>query len=262
MKEIHDIGDIGYIHMCLIAPSGFGKTVFGASHPKVLMLLTDPEGSYSAKAMGYNIKEWTCRTSEELNKAYAWLRDGGTEYFDFVLIDNISHAQKLMLQKAKENSLARNNSRADPLVPEQGDYLRAQMGIDKMVLQFHDLPIHVIWTAWQEEHENMETGEMYYAPNIQGSKGALAQQILGYMNITAFGEVIEKNGKEVRRMWFTHNGPYRGKDRFVALGKYQDDITLPKMLKLIEEAKRSRANGSSGTAKKKTAVRKKRVATK
>lgn len=261
-KEIHKIGDIGYMHMMLIAPSGFGKTVFLGSHPKVLLLLTDPEGSFSAKRMGSDIDEWTCHDADELEKAYFWLRDGGTEHYDIVAIDNISHAQKLMLKKAKKQSLSRNNSKADPLVPEQGDYLRAQLGIDDMVLKFHDLPIHVVWTAWQEEHENINTGDIYYAPNIQGSKGALAQQILGYMNINAFGQVIEKDGKEVRRMYFSQQGPYRGKDRFQVLGKFKDDLTLPKMLTLIESTK---ASGTKKVATKKTATtaapRKRRVAT-
>jgi hypothetical protein len=260
-KKIHKIGDIQWMHMLLTAESGWGKTVYLGGHPKVLLLLTDPEGSFSAKRMGSDIDEWTCPSAADLDEAYIWLRDGGTEHYDIVAIDNISHAQKLMLREAKIQSLSRANSKADPVVPEQGDYLRAQLGIDNFVLKMHDLPIHVIWTAWQEEHEDKE-GNVYFAPNIQGSKGALAQQIMGYMNINAFGQMLEKDGKEVRRLWFTHHDKFRGKDRFVALGRYKDNITLPQTLELVGLAKKKASSAGSATKAAKSAAPIKRAATK
>lgn len=247
--------------MLLVAESGWGKTVFLGTHPKVLLLLTDPEGSFSAKRFGSKIEEWTCTTKEELDNAYKWLRDGGTELYDIVAIDNISHAQKLMLRAAKLQSLARPGSKADAVVPEQGDYLRAQLGIDEFVLKMHDLPIHVVWTAWQEEHEDKE-GNVHYAPNIQGSKGALAQQIMGYMNINAFGQMVEKDGKDVRRMWFTHYDKFRGKDRFGALGRFKDNLTLPELLDHVGLAKKKASSVEGKAAPTKRTAVKRRATTK
>ncbi|QPX62600.1 RecA-like DNA recombinase [Arthrobacter phage Wollypog] len=258
-KKIHKIGDISYMHMMLTAPSGWGKTVYIGSHPKVLILLTDPEGSFSAKKLGSNAEEWTCRTAAELREAKNWLRDGGHELYDVVAVDNISHAQKLMMHESKANNLARPGSKADPLVPALDDYLRAQLGIEEFVLQMHDIPIHVIWTAWQEDHEDKE-GNVHYAPSIQGSKGAVAQQIMGYMNINAFGETITKEGKAVRRLWFTQHEKFRGKDRFHALGRYRDDLTLPQTLEAIGLAeKKASAARATGTAKPATATSAKRA---
>lgn len=261
-KSIHPIGDISYIHMMLTAESGWGKTVFLGTHPKVLLLLTDPEGSFSAKRMGSNIDEWTCHSKEELDKAHIWLRDGGHALYDVVAIDNISHAQKLHLRAAKIQSLARQGSKADAVVPEQGDYLRAQLGIDEFVLKMHDLPMHVVWTAWQEEHEDRE-GNVYFAPNIQGSKGALAQQIMGYMNINAFGQMVQKDGVDVRRLWFTHHDKFRGKDRFVALGRYRDNMTLPQLLDTVGLAKKKASSvGEKAAPIKRSAAVKRRATTK
>jgi hypothetical protein len=237
--------------MLLTAGSGWGKTVFLGSHPKTLILLTDPEGSFSAKRLGSNVEEWTCRTAADLREAKNWLRDGGHELYDVVGVDNISHAQKLMMHESKANNLARPGSKADALVPALDDYLRSQLGIEEFVLQMHDIPIHVVWTAWMEEHEDKE-GNIMYAPSIQGSKGAVAQQIMGYMNINAFGETITKDNKEVRRLWFTHHDKFRGKDRFAALGRYRDDIKLPEVLDAIGLAEKKASvavkNAAAGTA--------------
>lgn len=235
--EIQDLGEAEYIRGCIIAPSGFGKTVtLGTAGPRGLFLTTDPEGTVSAKRFGSQCKEWVIRTHKDFAKAYIYLRDGGYKDFDVVLIDNITEVQKRALLEAKENAINRPNSKADPLVPEPGDYLRAQLALTKDVLQFHDLPMHVLWSAHQKGFEDGE-GEPYYSAVIQGGKGELAQTILGYMNMIGFGEVIEKDGKEVRRLWFSYRGPYRGKDRSGAMGRYRDNLTVPQMIELFENAK-------------------------
>lgn len=244
--KIHKIGDIGFTRMLLTATSGFGKTIFGTSHPKTLLLLTDPEGSFSAKQFGHNVDEWTINSAKDLDEAVGWLRNGGAEEYTWVCVDNISHAQKLFRRQAKENAMARN-PRTDPLVPEPGDYQRDQLSTEKLVMQMHELPVNILWTAWQETRENEMTGESYYMPNIHGQKGAIAEQIMGYMNINGFGQVISVGGKDVRRIHFSQTDPYRGKDRFVALGAYQDNLTLPKLDALVAAAK---SNNQKAPAKK------------
>lgn len=235
--EIQDLGEAEFVRACIIAPSGFGKTVFlGTANERGLFLTTDPEGTVSAKRFGSKSKEWPIRTFADFSKAYIYLRDGGHKDFDVVLIDNITEVQQRALLAAKEASINRPNSKADPLVPEQGDYLRAQLALVKSVLQFHDLPMHVLWSSHQKGFEDGE-GEPYYSAVIQGKKGETAQTILGYMNMIGFGEVIEKDGKEVRRIWFSYHGPYRGKDRSGAMGRFKDDLTVPRMIELFENAK-------------------------
>ena len=235
--KIQQLGEAKYVRACIIAPSGFGKTVFLGTAHRALFLTTDPEGTVSAKRFGSTAQEWPCAEFKDLSEAYIYLRDGGHEDFDVVLIDNISEAQKLALYEAKDNSIARSKTGAvDPLIPDQGEYLRAQLAIEKMVKQFHDLPMHVFWSSHQKGYEDGE-GEPYYSAVIQGKKGELAQTILGFMNVIGFGEVIEKDGKEVRRLWFSYHGPYRGKDRSGGLGRFQDNLTVPELIAKFEAAK-------------------------
>lgn len=257
-KSIHDVGDINWLHMMLVAPSGFGKTVFLGKNGdlKVLLLLTDPEGSFSAKRFGSTIEEWTCPDANSLSEAVTWLQSGGYKHYDVIAVDNISAAQLHYRARAKEINRA-NGTKSDEFKPTQDEYLTAQIAIERLVKQLHDLPVHIVWTAWQEEHENMATGDVYYAPNIQGSKGALAQQILGYMNVTAFGEVVEEGGKEKREFTFTHKSPRLGKDRWGAFQATEKDLGLVDVVQRIEDIKKGRTAAPSKTpAKKRVAPRK------
>lgn len=227
-----------FIHMAIVAASGFGKTVFCGTAPKALILSTDPEGTLSAKKLGSTADEWRIRDWEDsddsLTEAYRYMRDEGCDEYEWLIVDNATECLELARGRCMDLARARNN-KLDAFVPTQQDYQRSQNMLVQFVKKIHDLPINVIWTVHRTENEDGE-GEPYYGAAIHGQKGQLAQQILGYMNIVAMGEVVEKDEKEVRRYYFTHRGPYRGKDRFIALVPYKDNLTVPKMMKIIDDA--------------------------
>lgn len=250
-KEIHPIGITDrYIHMLLVAGAGFGKTVYAGTAKKALFLTTDPEGTDSAFAMGSDAQEWEIRNwNEGLVKAHRYLRDGGIEELgiEWLLIDNATEAQTIGMRETMGNSRKAKPS-LDEFIPQQADYQRSQNMLREMVLKFHDLPINIIWTAWPKTETDITTGEEYWLAGIHGQQGFLAEQITGYMNVVGMGEVVEKDGKEIRRIWFTHHGKFRGKDRFIALGAKRDDLTVPKMEALIKAkvAERRAARGVTG----------------
>lgn len=241
--------DDTHIHCMVVGAPGFGKTVFAGTAAKGLFLTTDPEGTVSALAMGSTCKEWRITSWTELNEAYRYLRDGGIEAdgWDFVIIDNIGEAQNLGMKETME--IARKNKPGlDEFVPTQQDYQRSQLMMKEMVKRFHDLPVHIIWTAWRVTRSN-DDGDLLYAPGIHGQEGYLAETIAGYMNIVGYGEVVEKNGKEVRRIHFNQLAPWQGKDRFITLGKYRDNFTVPEMKTLVETAMRKYKRTSSSATK-------------
>jgi len=252
-----------YVRMALIAPSGFGKTVFCGTAPRALFLTTDPEGTISAWRLGSRAEEWQITSWEKedgLNDAYRYLRDSECQEYDWVIVDNITEAQAMAMGATMEQARA-NNAKLDEFISSQQDYLRSQNMLVQFVKKMIDLPVNLIFTAHRTEQED-GNGDLYYGAAIHGQKGALAQQILGYMNITGFGEVLEnENDEEFRRIWFTHNGPQRGKDRFVTLGKFKDNLDVPKLERYIEKAKRESAEAQAAVAtSKRSATRPRKAA--
>lgn len=257
-KAIKPLGALDkYIHCMIVAGPGFGKTVFWGTAPNALFLTTDPEGTVSAWAFGSAAQEWEVKTWTALNDAYKYLRDGGIAEMnlDWVIIDNASEAQNLGMRENIDNS-RKHNASLDEFIPSQANYQRTQNMMLDLVKKFHDLPVNVGWTAWTETHEDNE-GNEYFAPGIHGQKGMIAQTIAGYMNMVGYGEVVEINDKEVRRIWFTQRGPFRGKDRFTAMGAKRDALDVPKMMQLIEakkaELRKARSAGKTASTTKKVA---------
>lgn len=256
-----------FVRMFVIAMQGWGKTVFCGTAPNALFLTTDPEGTVSAKEMGSEAEEWNIPDWTTLDEAYRWLRDEGIESqgYEWVIVDNITEAQRMAMYRSME--ISRKQSKApsslDEFVPSQADYQRSQNMLLKMVLQFNDLPVNIIYTSHLSGYEDAE-GEPVYGAAIHGQKGALRNQIVGYANIVGMGQSItNKDPKqpETRRLWFSTKDAYRGKDRFMALGRFKDDLTIPEMMALISKKQGTRSAAKTGTTKKAAPARR-RVAAK
>lgn len=249
-KQIHSVGVTDrFIHMLLVAGPGFGKTVFwGTGNEGILFLTTDPEGTVSAFMMGSTSKEWEIKHWEDIMECFRYLKGGGIAELGikWVVIDNASEAQKLGMKANMERS-RKGKPGLDEFIPTLDNHQRTQIMFLDMVKQFHDLPVNVGWTSWIETHEDA-AGEEYFAPAIHGQKGAIAQEFAGLMNIVGYGEVIEDGEDELRRVWFTHSGPYRGKDRYVALGKKRDGLDVPKMERIIAAAVKKRIAEKGATS--------------
>ena len=266
-KQVKKLGSVDkFIHFLLVAGPGFGKTVLFGTEDKALFLTTDPEGTVSAWMMGSKALEWECTTYSDVMDAYVYLRDGGIEELGltWVFIDNISEVQELAKHTNIELEKKRNPA-IDDFVPSQANYQRSQNMLLDLVKKFNDLPVNIGYTAWMQTNEDNE-GNEYYAPGIHGQKGQIAQMVAGYMNVVGYGEVTtDEKGEDHRVIVFSQIGPYRGKDRFNALGKKRTDLTLPRMKSIIDKAVAERkkavtANSATGTTTKARPARR-RVAT-
>ena len=241
MGKPSQIQPLGYsskfVHGAIVAPSGWGKTVFCGSAPKALFLTTDPEGTLSAKAVwgdACDADEWVIRSWQDLEDAVKWLRDEGHKIYNWVVVDNMTEAQNLAKQMNRDLAVKNNQKRA-PYKFALDDYGVAQEAISQLVLRVHDIPIHTLWTIHIKGREDPD-GNDYYSAAIQGKDGEVAEKVLGYMNIIGMGQVITKDDKEIRRLWFTHHNEFRGKDRFNTLGRFRDDLTVPRMMSILQKS--------------------------
>ena len=264
--QIRPLGTSAYIRYALVAKSGFGKTVAAGTAPNALFLTTDPEGTMSAKKFGSTAEEWSIGEWNELWDAYTWLRDDGirTQGYQWLIIDNGTECQNLAMAMAMRQALKARPDRS-PYVPDKREYQINQNAMVDFVKTMHSLPVNILWTFHRKGMEDGD-GNDYYSVAIQGQQGQTAEQILGYMNIIGMGEVIERevNGKrrEIRRTYFTHTGPYRGKDRYHALGRYRDGLTIPDLMQAVSSSSKegARTKTRSKTSTTRTTARR-RVAT-
>lgn len=231
-RAIRPLGEADeYIRMMLVAAPGFGKTVFFGTAEKGLFLTTDPEGTLSAKRMGSQCDEWKIGHSNDLSESYLYLKNEGHKEYDWVFLDNVTEAQSLHMAASMENARKRNASR-DEFVPGLDDHQRSQLQTVDMIKKFNDLPMNVGYTAHTTIRDDAE-GNPIVTAAIHGKDGAIANQIMGYMNILGFGEVVEKGDEEIRRIYFTHHNGFIGKDRYQVLGKARDGLTIPRLERLV-----------------------------
>lgn len=263
---IHTVGIANrFINMCIVAESGFGKSVLlGTAGKKMLILSLDPEGADSAFYQGSDAEEWVIRDMDTLYEAYNWLRTKGYKEFDWVGVDSAPEAQKIMQLDWLDKNRANAGKRHPDVLGIDG-YQITQNQYIRFVKQMNDLPMHVVYTAKPLELTNAE-GEPYYLPNIHGQKGDMARDFMGYMKIQGFGEFVQKkikgtdDRKLYRRYHFQPVGPYKGKDRTDSLGMYLDDPTLPQIADLVEKKAASSKGAATRPASKKAAATKKTAA--
>lgn len=255
--KIQPLGaDSLYISMMVVAESGFGKTVLAGTADSMLILSVDPEGTDSALYQGSKADQWVIRDYNDMDEAYRYLRDTGHKEYDWLCIDSGTEMQKIF-QKTWLEKNAHKAGKRDPEVLGMDGHQVTQLQLIRFVKQINDLPMHKMWTALPLRLEDAE-GEPYYLPQFHGGKGDVALQVMGYMKVQGFGEFVEKKVKRggkvetkiSRRYHFQPYGPYKGKDRYDALGPFLDDPTLPGITATIEAAR----PGRTGAAKKKTAA--------
>lgn len=254
-----------YINMCIVAESGFGKSVLlGTAGKDMLILSVDPEGADSAFFQGSDADEWVIRDMDSLYEAYRWLRDEGHKIYKWVSVDSAPEVQKIMQQDWLEKHRANPGKRHPDVLGIDG-YQITQNQLVKFVKQMNDLPMHVVYTSKPLELVDAE-GEIYYLPNIHGQKGDMARDFMGYMKVQGFGtyekKKVRKAGstevkeKLVRRYYFSPVGPYKGKDRTDSLGDFLDDPTLPEIAKVVSEKMAAHRGAATRPASKKAVAKK------
>lgn len=261
-----------YISMQLVAESGFGKTVLAGSEPSNLIISTDPEGTDSALYAGSKAEQIVARSYADVEEAYSWLRDEGHKEYEWLTIDSGPEMQKIFQATWLEKNRANAGKRHPDVLGMDGHQV-TQLQLIRFIKQINDLPMHTLWTALPMRLDD-EEGEPYYLPSYHGGKGDVAQQVMGYMKVQGFGEFVEdKKAKDgfIRRWHFQPYGPFKGKDRYDALGAYMDNPTLPEIASAIAERRpgrtaegkvasaRPKKSASAGKSKTPTAKRRRAV---
>jgi hypothetical protein len=211
----------------IYAESGVGKTVLAGTAPKALFLTVEAAGTESAKAFG--------------QEAYQWLRSGGAEDYEWVVIDSLTEMQEICWKDHLEEAKAQNSSRSIYAAAIQ-DYGIVDNKIKRLVDSFNRLPVNVLYTAqvMNLDMENDEGDDITYRVPLVGraKNGApLANLICGKVTMVGLLVVVTKDKERgpFRRL-VTEAGPtWIAKDRHDTFGRFVDDPNIAEMAQAVTE---------------------------
>lgn len=201
-----------------------GKTTFGASAPKALILDMREKGTRSVAGSG--AKRIHIDTWEDVANAY-WYLKSGKHRFESVCVDTVTGMHRMAMDFVIDDADRRNPARPGKQ-PDKRDYGRAGELSSGMVYAFRNLPMNVIFTAQERTITDEDGVVQEVAPNLPaGVRGVLMDcvGIIGYM------ELRKKASRSYSTMRVGPSKLYRTKDRTLQLGAIVANPTMDKVIK-------------------------------
>lgn len=216
-----------------------GKTTFSISGGVDKTLILDPEqGADEMKTKNPHI--WPIDKWEDIDEAYQFIRhynkcpfdacpEKGHE-FKWVSVDGLTRmnnmALKYVMKVAEERSLDRI-----PGMVQQRDYGKSGELLKDLLINFHNLPQGIIFTAQErqvesfdsEEDEEYEDNSAWYVPDLpKGARGA-ANSIVDVIGRLYVVRTDDDPPKAERRLWVGESAKYDT--------GYRSDFVLPDTIK-------------------------------
>lgn len=248
-SKIKSPGDEEPLRVLVYGRNKKGKTTFGASGPRTLVL--DPErGSKLLK--NEDAKVWPIQEWADIDEAYQFLKTPeAAKMFDWVCVDGLTRINNMALRYVMKQAEERDLERQPGFV-QMRDYGKSGELMKGMLYNFHALPFGVVYTSQERqessadfgvEDEDVESADIRYVPDLpKGVRSAVNGIVDVIGRIYTVKVTGVKDGKEIsgiqRRLWVapTENQDtgYRSKYR---LESYLKGPTVPRLLEMIENGK-------------------------
>lgn len=234
------------IKILLYGMTGVGKTYLAATvadqpdvFGKVLMLMIDPGDltiSDPNKFNHDNIDVADVRTIAQLEKWNDWLETENvkTKEYGTVIIEGASDLSELALYETLERA-HKADSKRNRDSPDIAHYKEQQIIAGRGVRYFRDLPMHVIWTALEQEKKDEKNGKVFIRPLVPGqmvnSLGAYFD-FIGHLSVAPYKEGVGST----RLLRMQPTDLIQAKDRTNHLDEVIEDPTMPLVLEMIKNA--------------------------
>lgn len=218
-----------------------GKSTLAASAPNVLIL--DPEGGTDEMRKKdpdvWPIEEWP-----DLEDAHKFLRLGDHNY-EWVSPDGLTRMHRMALRFVMKQAEERDLDRRPGQITKR-DYGNANELVQQMIINFHSLPMGVIYTAQERiisslgfDEEGDEDETTMFVPDLPGGARAAINQVVDIMGRLYVKKVKVKNPKTDKISMKNQRRLYIGIHERYETGfrsdyVLPDEIKNPTVLKVVE----------------------------
>ena len=196
------------LKMLVYGDPGVGKTILSGSAPDALFINIEG-GTLSLRNMGVNVDAIDIEKFSDINEIYQFLRSGQHPYKS-VIIDSLTELQKKAMDKILEDEYVKNPTKRDPDVALLADFGKNTEQLRRVIRNFRDLSMNVIFTALPRETKDSISGEVKVGPSITPK---LAEDVVGYLDVIAYMTTRTKDNETSRFIMFQPTGQYLAKDR-------------------------------------------------
>lgn len=226
-----------HLKVLVYGRNGMGKTRFAATAPKLLIVDIGEKGTKSVRNYK-GVDVYPARSWKEVVWAYWFLKAGGHEY-ESVALDTLTGMQNICMVEVLKEAGDRDPTK-DPKTASMRDWGKLAQLMKEQLLNFRNLPMHVIFTAQERTYDNEEEERLERVPDLSPGSRATATAC-----VDVIGRIYRKErrwaakgGKEKVR-WETRMlvGPhddYVTKDRTGVLGRIVVEPSIPNILEAIE----------------------------
>lgn len=174
VRSVDDVGD--YAKVLAFAENKVGKTTFAASAPKCIIVDINEEGTRSVAGRSTGAQYISVREFDEIPEVYWWIKKRRKRY-ESVSLDTLTAMVHLAMRKTLAE---RSKARSEPIqYPDQRAWGRVKELMMPQLLNFRNLPLHVVFTA-QEKRWTDDDGDLEaIVPDIPGASLGIAMGAVG-----------------------------------------------------------------------------------
>jgi hypothetical protein len=230
-KRINPVGtDFKHLNMLVYGKPKKGKTTFGASGPKpVLIVDCNEKGTLSVrrfpKVEVFRLEEW-----KDIDLVYWYLHKGDHE-FKTVVIDTVTSLAQLCMKFVLGDEVSRDPTK-DPAMASKREWGKVAQLMGTEILKFRNLPMHTVFLAQERRgftEDDEEAPEIIPAvsPSVQNQLTP-AVDIIGRIYVK---EVVTKGKGDAKRKGEMEHRMLIGDHEIYTTGD-RSDAGLPKVLRL------------------------------